>query len=102
MSRILIVLENTDVANVSTVEELILSQAQLQTIDAGFQNLKLETPEWVTSKLEDVNHEINLRVRSELMKRLRAAKARRSATLSRDERRQLLDAEILELEGKLA
>jgi precorrin-4 methylase len=71
-------------------------------IDAGFQDLKLDTPEWVVDRLSEIDQEINIRTRNELLKRLRAAKARRSALLSKDERRQNLEAEIADLEGKLA
>lgn len=100
--QILIVLENTDVSNINSVEELILARSQLQVIDAGFQDLKLDTPEWVVDRLSEIDQEINIRTRNELLKRLRAAKARRSALLSKDERRQNLEAEIADLEGKLA
>lgn len=98
----MIVLENTDVSNINSVEELILARSQLQVIDAGFQDLKLDTPEWVVDRLSEIDQEINIRTRNELLKRLRAAKARRSALLSKDERRQNLEAEIADLEGKLA
>jgi precorrin-4 methylase len=101
-AKILIVLENTDVSNINSVEELILARSQLQVIDAGFQDLKLDTPEWVVDRLSEIDQEINIRTRNELLKRLRAAKARRSALLSKDERRQNLEAEIADLEGKLA
>ncbi len=69
--QILIVLENTDVSNINSVEELILARSQLQVIDAGFQDLKLDTPEWVVDRLSEIDQEINIRTRNELLKRLR-------------------------------
>lgn len=100
MSRILIVLENTAVDNVK-LEELMLAKEQLRVIDSGYQELKMDTPEWVTDKFSEVTHEINSRVRAELMRRLKAAKARRSGLMTADERRKMLDDEIAELEAKV-
>jgi hypothetical protein len=99
--KITMIVENTNVENIATVEELILAKSQLQTIDAGYQELGIETPEWVSNLLLSADHEITMRAKGELMKRLRAAKARKSALLSRDEKRAALDAEIAELESKL-
>ena len=84
--KTLIILQESDTENFS-IEELILAQAELRTIDNGFQELKLETPEWVVDKLTEAGNEINLRIRGELARRLKAAKARRSALRSRSELR---------------
>lgn len=100
-ARILIILQNTD-TEVLQVEELMVAQAQLQTIDAGYQDLKLETPEWVIDKLQEVATEIKLRVQSELARRLKVAKARRSNLRTADEKRRDLDLEIAELEKALS
>lgn len=100
MSKILVVLEGTIVENVK-LEELMIAKAQLQVIDAGYQELKIDTPDWVSEKLEEVSHEINARVRAELLRRLKAAKARRSSLLTADEKRRMLDDEIAELEAKV-
>jgi hypothetical protein len=101
MERILIVLERTDVEEIGTVEELILGQNQLRVIDQGYQDLKLSTPEWVIDKLTQTTKEIDNRVQGELQRRLRAAKARRSALRTADEKRKDADAEIAELEARL-
>ncbi len=99
--RLMIVVENTAVENVQTVEELMLAQQQLKTIDAGYQELGIETPEWVVDKMTEVGHEITMRGKGELARKLRAAKARRSALRTADEKRKDLDGEIEELEQKL-
>jgi hypothetical protein len=84
-----------------TVEELFIAQNQLKVVDNGFTNIGLDSPEWVTDKLLSVESEINLRVKSEIQRKLKTAKARRSALASRSERKKTLDAEIKELESKL-
>lgn len=101
MSRILVIIQNMDVEQVATVEELIVGKAQLETVDGGYQALGIETPEWVIDKLGETDREINSRVRGELQRRLRAAKARRAALRTREEQRSGLDSEIAELEKKL-
>ena len=101
MDRIMIVFERTVAEEVSTTEELMIAQNQLKVIDQGYQDLKLDTPDWVMDKLTEFGHEINSRVRSELQRRLRTAKARRSALRTADEKRKDLEAEIAELEQKL-
>ena len=102
MNRILIVLADTDVDDIGTVEELILAKSELATIDNGYQDLSLDTPEWVTDKLMEVNAQINARVAGELKRRLRAATARREALQTNAEKRKTLDAEIADLQKRLA
>ena len=102
MNRILVVLETTDVETASSVEELLIARSQLKTIGDGYQDLKLETPEWVAVKLALVEREIGNRVRDEWTLRLRKAEARRSALKTRDEMRAFLDKEIEDLKKKLA
>jgi hypothetical protein len=100
-TRILIAVQSTDMEDINSVEELLLAQNQLKIIDQGYQELKLNTPEWVLDKLSETGREIDMRVRGELARRLKNAKARRSALRTADEKRKDLDAEILELENKL-
>lgn len=83
------------------VEELFVAQAQLHTIDAGYQELKLDTPEWVTDKMGDIDREITNRMKGELLRRLKAAKARRAALKTPEEKRGELDSEIAQLETML-
>lgn len=82
------------------IEDLILAKGNLTVLDAGFQELGIETPEWVTDKLNLVSAEIINRNRAELQRRLKAAKARRAALATVDEKRNALDAEIAALEQK--
>ncbi len=99
--RIMIIESTTSVEEVGTVEALMLARYQLQVIDKGYQELGLETPEWVSDKMLDVEREITFRVKSELQRRLKTSKARRSALATADEKRATLDTEIAELEKRL-
>ena len=92
-------LQNLLVDGIS-VEDLILAKAALTTLDAGFQELGIETPEWITDKLNLVSAEIISRNRAELQRRLKAAKARRAGLATVDEKRRALDDEIAALEQK--
>ena len=99
--KVIVALINSKPDELERVEELILMRSELQVIDVGYQELKLPTPEWVIDKLTAVNREIALRVQGELERRLKAAKARRAALRTADEKRRDLDSEIAELEGML-
>ena len=83
------------------IEDLMVIKNQLAVIDTEYQNLTLDTPEWVTDKLGEVSREINNRVTAELTLKLKQAKSRRSALKTADEKRKDLDVEIAALEGKL-
>ena len=100
-TKILIVTEYTAVDSIEDVADLILAKSQLATIDAGYQDLKIETPEWVLNQLGAVDAQITAQVRGQLQARLRAAKARRSNLATMSEKRAAADAEIKELEDRL-
>lgn len=83
------------------IEDLILAKAALGVLDAGYQELGIETPEWVTDKLILVSNEVVNRNRAELQRRLKAAQARRASLATVDEKRKALDDEIAALKQKL-
>ncbi len=85
----------------ATMEDLYLAKGALKMIDQGYQDDQIETPEWVVDNLTAIGAEITNRNRAELQRRLKAAKARRSAIATPDEKRTRLDQEIEALEGKL-
>lgn len=99
--RIIIIESTTTVEDVDTVEALILARNQLKVIDGGYQELGLETPEWIAEKQLEVAQEITTRVRSELLRRLKMAKARRAAEAPKEEKLGKLDATIADLEKRL-
>jgi hypothetical protein len=99
--RVIIVESTTPVEDVGTVEMLLLAKNQLKVIDEGYQELGLQTPEWVSQKQLDVAQEITSRVRAELTRQLKTYKARRAAEAPKEERLAFLDTKITELEKKL-
>jgi hypothetical protein len=100
-TKILIVTEHTVVDNMDDVADLILAKNQLAIIDAGYQDLGIETPDWILDQLVAIDSQITAQVRGQLQARLRAAKARRSNLATMSEKRASADAEIKELEDKL-
>lgn len=99
-ANILITIKNLD-TDESSVEDMMLAKSQLATVDAGYQELGLPTPEWVIDKLSAVTSGITAKVRAELTRRLRAAKARREGLRTSEEKRKGLESEIEMLEDKL-
>lgn len=89
------------IADVDDTSELILIQNQLKILDAGYQELKISTPEFVLEKLAQVNAAIYNSVKAQLAHRLKHATARREALRTADEKRNSLDAEIAELNSQL-
>jgi hypothetical protein len=83
------------------IEDLILAKSALATLDGGYQELGLDTPEWVSDKLTVVSQEIVNRNRAELQRRLKGAEARRAGLATAEEKRGRLDAEIAALKQKL-
>ena len=100
--RITIIESTTPVEDLETVEILLLAKNQLKVIDNGYEELGLETPEWISEKQLEVTQEITFRVKAELQRRLKTSRARRAALATTDEKRERLDQEITELEKKLA
>lgn len=84
------------------VEDLILAKVSLKILDGGFQESGVDTPDWILDKLQLIASEINNRNRADIQKQLKQAKARREAIATPDEKRGKLDAQIAELEKKLA
>lgn len=95
------ILKTRDLDELDTVEELMLVEANLESIDMGYQDRSLETPEWVIDRMALIRKEIDIRLETELRKRLRLAKIRRDGLKTRSEKRKDLDAEIKDLEEKL-
>ncbi len=99
--RVIIVNIDTVVEDCAQVEDLMILDHQLKVLDESYQGLGLETPEWIVDKLAETGREVNLRVRSELQRRLKTAQARRAALATVSEKRDILDAQIKDIEGRL-
>ncbi|MFA5584297.1 MAG: hypothetical protein WDA09_08790 [Bacteriovoracaceae bacterium] len=96
----LIINENTNLESLN-LDSLILGKAELKTLNAGYEELKMDSPDWVLIQLSAIDAEINRRTRDELMRRLKAAEARQAALRTRKEMRESVDAEINELRKRL-
>lgn len=99
--RIMIIESTTSIEDMADIEMMMLARNQLKIIDDGYQELHIETPEWVSEKQIEVSREIAFRVKSELQRQLKTKRARRAALATADEKRQSLDTDITELEKQL-
>ena len=100
--KVLIITQATIIEEVSTITELILAKAQLETIDLGYQDMRLDAPGWVASKLEETKREIEMRVKVDQLRRLKKLKSQRQALRTPTEQRKDVEAEIAELEKKVS
>lgn len=85
----------------ATLEDLFVARAQLKTIDDGYQEFRADTPEWVPEYAAEIHGEIVRRVRADLTRKLKMAKARRGSLATNEEKRRGLDADIAALEAQL-
>ena len=86
----------------TNLESLMILKNQLKIVDDGYQELNIDTPEWVLDKLLAATSEINTRTRAELQRQLRAEEARVAALTPRDERLKDAKAKVEALKAKLA
>lgn len=89
--------------DVETLEipELYLQRGFLQSIDKGYQDDGLDTPDYIIDRLNAVNFEITNRNRAELERQLKAAEARLQGLKSREEKATELKDTVAKLKEKL-
>lgn len=87
--------------DVVSLPDLILAQEQLRILDAGFQGLGIEAPEWVTDKAFLISKEIVARNEAELRRQLRKFEQRRAGLATPEEQRSQLDQKIATLKAQL-
>lgn len=92
--RIITIIQTTDLESFDSVPDLLIAQSQLQTVDTGYQDRGLPTPEWVTDKLQAVSREITARLEADIKRQLRADEARLTALATRAEQRKSLQDRI--------
>lgn len=85
------------VRDVVSLEHLVAARCDLKHLAANYDDLKLDTPEWVVDMLKEVEREIGERTRAEKQARLKKLQARRAGLMTADEKRANLDKEIEEL-----
>lgn len=86
----------------TALEDLVALSAQTRIVQAEFESLKIEAPEFLDLKGKEIRREILSRQADRLEKLLREKKSRREALMPAEEKRQALDKEIAELEQRLA
>lgn len=84
------------------LEVLILGAANLETIQAAYEDLPLVVPDWIPEIKDQIKAEIAHRSRAMLKLALRQAKVARADARSAEERRKDLDVKIADLESKLS
>lgn|GEM_PF-3173879 len=83
------------------LEDLVTLSAVGRAIQAEFEALNVELPDWFDSKMREIRKEITLRQADRLEKMLREKKSRLEALLPAEEKRQALKDEIAKLELQL-
>lgn len=95
-------LKNLSVRSGFALDELVAVRSELKLLAQNFDDLKMTIPEWVASKVDEVEAEVKSQMKAERQATLQKMRARRAALMTRDEKRETLDKEIAELEAQLA
>jgi hypothetical protein len=83
------------------IPELVALSSFARALQAEFQSLGVEIPEWVDENSKSLAREIKSRNADRIASKLKAAKARLETLKTPDEKRTALAAEIAELEKQL-
>ena len=85
----------------SNLEGLILAYVQLDGIIEGYKKNNFPIQDYLTEKFNEVKIELDIRLRSDKLRRLKILRAQRETLKTRDELRTQKDAEITALEKEL-
>lgn len=85
----------------NNLEGLILAYVQLDMIIEGYKKNSFTVQEYLQEKFNEVKVELDIRLRSDKLRRLKILKAQRETLKTRDELRNQKDAEITALEKEL-
>ena len=99
--KILVFLQNAELETIANLDELILAQNHIEGLQAGYLKRSLPVPEWIAERLDEINREINERIKGDVKRRLKLAKAKREGLKTTAEKRADADAEIAALERQL-
>ena len=80
------------------LDDLIGVRSDLKNLAMNYDDLKLGIPDWISTKLDELEMEVKSQVRAERQAELHKMKSRRAALMTADEKRQILDAQIAEME----
>jgi len=85
----------------NSLDGLALLYVQLNGIIEGFKNNNFTLPEYLIEKFNEVKLELDIRIRSDKLRRLKILKAQRESLKTKDELRSQKDGEIAALEKEL-
>ena len=94
-------LKNLDVRR-PDLSELVELSAYARSIEAEFEAVGVETPEWLAVNSKSIRREIKSRNQDRIAEKLRSAKSRLENLKTPDEKRTGLQTEIDQLEKQLA
>jgi hypothetical protein len=83
------------------VDVLIAARGDLKSLAQNYDDLKLDTPDWISDKIVEVENEIKSQVRADRLAQLKKLEAKKAALMSRDERRDLIDKQIVALKEQI-
>lgn len=86
----------------NNLEGLMLAYVQLEGIIEGYKKNSFPIQDYLQEKFAEVKLELDIRLRSDKLRRLKILKAQRETLKTRDELRNQKDAEIVALEKELA
>jgi len=83
------------------LDTIVAVRADLKSLAGNYSDLKIDIPEWITYKINEVEKEIKNLTVAQKEARIAKLKSQRTALLSRDERRATIEKEIEELEKEM-
>ena len=85
----------------SNLEGLMLAYVQLDGIIEGFKKNGFPVQDYLMEKFNEIKMELDIRIKSDKLRKLKILKAQRETLKTRDELRTQKDAEITALEKEL-
>ena len=85
----------------SNLDGLKLAYVQLDVIIKGFRDNIFDVPDYLLEKFNEIKMELDIRIKSDKLRKLKILKAQRETLKTRDELRTQKDAEITALEKEL-
>ena len=87
--------------NDTDLHTLQLIKISLDNAIEGFKKNNWEIPEYMIEKSDEIAVEIDVRINSEKLRKLKLLKMRRAGLLTKEEQKIQIDFEILKLENEL-
>ena len=94
-------LKNFKDRDTDDLEVLVGVRAELKLLATSFDELNMETPEWVLNAIVNVEDKVKSLMKAERLAALRKLELKRAALATPDEKRKALDDEIATLKGQM-